>query len=225
MTDADHKAPTAEQPLRAKSLVYILAAAFAAIAGFAAVTISAYMARQAEQGLSGAQPTMSEPAASSRDAKGGMTKLVYAAAPKPLPDMTFADGSGQPKTLGDWKGKVVLLNLWATWCAPCKLEMPALNRLQAELGGADFAVVAVSLDRTGIEGPRQFLASNNLDKLGLFIDKTGGMTKKIGALGLPATLIVDREGREIARMLGPAEWDSTAAQDVIRAAVATPVGK
>jgi thiol-disulfide isomerase/thioredoxin len=119
---------------------------------------------------------------------------------------------------------VVLLNLWATWCAPCKVEMPSLNRVQAQLGGNDFAVLPISLDRQGPDLPRRFLASNNLSNLPLLIDASAGLAGKLEAIGLPATFILDREGREIARLLGPAEWDSPAALEVIRAAIAGKVG-
>lgn len=219
MTSDDQNAPAKESRPPSRFLLYILAAAFAAIAGFASVAISLLLERPSHQNAAPAQTSPAKPADTSAEA-ADMTKLVYADAPKPLPDIAFQDEAGQPRSLADWKGKFVLVNLWATWCAPCKLEMPGLNRLQAQLGGPDFAVLAISLDRTGKEGPRRFLASNNLTNLALHIDETGTLANKIGAPGLPATLILDREGREIARMVGPAEWDSAAAQDVIRAAIA-----
>jgi len=214
MTDQT-KAPRAEGSARLGPLLYILAGAFAAIAGFAAVLIGERMAQDAQRVQPSASGPAGEPAARGAD----MSKLVYAASPKTLPEIAFADESGQRRSLADWRGKVVLLNLWATWCAPCKIEMPGLNRLQAEMGGPEFEVVAVSLDKTGVEGPRKFLASSKLDKLALYIDGTGRLASNIGAIGLPATLILDREGREIARMLGPAEWDSAPAKAVIKAAM------
>lgn len=208
-------------------MLYILAAAFAAIAGFGAVTIASYLEqRRAASPQSVTQNTGGNlAAASTGDGKGGMTKLVRSDAPKVLPEIAFQDDAGQPKTLADWKGKVVLVNLWATWCAPCKVEMPSLSRLQAQLGGADFAVLPISLDRQGADLPRKFLTSNGLGNLPLLIDPSAGLAGKLDAIGLPASIILDREGREIARLLGPAEWDSPPAQQVIRAAIAGTLAK
>jgi thiol-disulfide isomerase/thioredoxin len=220
MTDQTKTSPAPQKRPDVSPVLYILAAAFAAIAGFAAITLGDFLSRQmpvtAERPAETQNTGGNLSAASAQDGKGGMSKLVYAAAPTALPEISFADEGGQTRSLADWKGKAVLLNLWATWCAPCKLEMPSLNRLQAQLGGADFAVVPVSLDRGTADGPKKFLASNGLANLPLLLDSTGGLAGKVGAIGLPATLILDREGREVARLLGPAEWDSVAAQEVIR---------
>jgi thiol-disulfide isomerase/thioredoxin len=229
MNDGKTEMPPAGKPAGSNMLLYILAAAFAAIAGFAAITVGDFLERDphfAERHPAPSTPPSAQntggnlSAASTGDGKGGMTKLVRAAEPKPLPETAFQDEAGRTKSLADWKGKVVLVNLWATWCAPCKLEMPSLSRLQAQLGGADFAVLPISLDRQGVELPRKFLASNNLGNLPLLIDPTAGLAGKLDAIGLPASLILDREGREIARLLGPAEWDSAPAIEVIRAAIA-----
>jgi thiol-disulfide isomerase/thioredoxin len=230
MNDKRTEAPPALQSAGSHTLLYILAAAFAAIAGFGAVTIADYLAQQGPRLAQPAQPPAQNTggnlsAASAGDGKGGMTKLVRAAAPKELPEIAFQDDAGQTKSLADWKGKVVLVNLWATWCAPCKVEMPSLSRLQAQLGGADFAVLPISLDRQGADLPRKFLASNNLSNLPLLIDPSAGLAGKLEAIGLPASLILDRQGREIARLLGPAEWDSAPAQEVVRAAIAGTLGK
>lgn len=205
-------------------VLYILAAAFAAIAGFTAITLGDHFARRIPAPVERTAETRNTggnlAATSTQDGKGGMSKLVRAETPTPLPDIAFNDDKGQPRSLAEWKGKVVLLNLWATWCAPCKLEMPSLDRLQAKLGGADFAVLPVSLDRGGADVPRKFLSASNLANLPLLQDETAGLAGKIGAIGLPATLILDREGREVARLLGPAEWDSPHAVAVIREVIA-----
>ena len=233
MNDSQSERPSAPQAAGSHTLLYILAAAFAAIAGFGAVTIGDYLARQPryeQQASPSPQSTTQNTggnlvAESAGDGKGGMTKLVRAAEPKTLPEIAFQDEAGQTKSLADWKGKVVLVNLWATWCGPCKVEMPSLSRLQAQLGGSDFAVLPISLDRQGVELPRKFLASNNLGNLPLLIDPSAGLAGKLDAIGLPASLILDREGREIARLLGPAEWDSPHAMEVIRAAISGTLGK
>lgn len=128
--------------------------------------------------------------------------------PKPLPELRFKDDDGHPKSLADFRGKIVLLNVWATWCGPCREEMPTLDRLQAELGGAGFAVVALSIDRAGIDVVRKFFGEIGIRNLALYIDESGKALRELGIFGLPVTLLIDREGREIGRLIGPTEWDT-----------------
>jgi thiol-disulfide isomerase/thioredoxin len=125
----------------------------------------------------------------------------------PLSGVRFQDGQGKELSLEDFRGRVVLLNLWATWCAPCRKEMPALDRLQMQLGGPGFEVVAVSIDRDP-ELVREFFREHGIESLALYIDASGDITGTLRAIGIPTTLLVDREGREIWRMTGPAEWDA-----------------
>jgi thiol-disulfide isomerase/thioredoxin len=148
-----------------------------------------------------------------------MAAFVFRKQPEALPEVKFQDAEGKQRTLADWRGKVVLLNLWATWCLPCRREMPALDRLQQELGSDRFEVVAVSVDRKGIEGARKFLDETKAGKLALYVDPTTRLTSELRAVGLPATLLIDAQGREIGRLLGPAEWDSEDAKRLIRAAL------
>jgi thiol-disulfide isomerase/thioredoxin len=115
---------------------------------------------------------------------------------------------------------VVLLNLWATWCAPCRKEMPTLNDVQKQLGSKDFEVVALSVDRKGLEASTAFLKETGADSLGLYIDETTTSLNMLQALGLPVTLLIDRKGREIGRLLGPAEWNSAEAIALMKAALA-----
>ena len=129
-------------------------------------------------------------------------------APRPMPPLVFADGDGRTVHLRDFRGKVIVLNLWATWCAPCRKEMPALDRLQARLGGRDFEVVALSVDFTGLQVVRNFYRDFGIKHLRLFIDPSSQVLEQVKVLGLPATLLIDRNGREIGRLVGPAEWDS-----------------
>ena len=131
-----------------------------------------------------------------------------ASAAKQIRELQFEDGAGRAHTLADFKGKLVLLNLWATWCAPCREEMPALDRLQAKLAGPAFEVVAVSVDQQGPEIARKFFAETGVKALALYIDRSAQAAFKLGTPGLPATLLVDRSGREIGRHLGPANWDA-----------------
>src|SRR5258707_12085176 len=141
--------------------------------------------------------------------------FVVHASPQPIPTIKFEDNQGQWRSLADFKGKTVLLNIWATWCVPCRREMPALDRLQAKLGGPDFEVVPVSVDRGGIEVVKKVYAEIGARNLTMYIDSSGQLLRAVGAVGLPTTLLVDRAGREIARIIGPAEWDAPEIADFI----------
>ncbi|MCD1636709.1 TlpA family protein disulfide reductase [Martelella mediterranea] len=128
--------------------------------------------------------------------------------PRPLPEITFDNGNGQGLTLADFEGKTVLLNIWATWCVPCREEMPTLDALQAELGGSGFEVVPLSVDRAGPEVVRKFYAEIGIEHLGLYIDASMRASFDLQAPGLPTTLLLDAEGRELGRLVGPAEWNT-----------------
>ena len=130
--------------------------------------------------------------------------------------MNFTDGETNPLTLADFRGKVVLVNLWATWCAPCVREMPTLDRLQAVLGSADFEVVAIAQDRKGFEVVTPFLHDRDIEQLSVYADSSSQATRAFGVLGLPASVLIDRAGNEIGRLIGPAEWDSPEAIALIR---------
>ncbi|SJM33676.1 TlpA family protein disulfide reductase [Mesorhizobium delmotii] len=140
--------------------------------------------------------------------------------PQPVPEISFQDADGQPRTLADFSGKIVLLNIWATWCAPCRKEMPTLDRLQAELGGPDFEVVALSVDRKGHKAVRKFFDEIGVKHLALNIDTSSKAMFTLGAFGLPLTLLIDRQGREVGRVVGPAEWDSPEMLGFIRDRIA-----
>lgn len=135
-------------------------------------------------------------------------KFVMHAAPKPVAAIQFEDALGKSRSLTDFRGKVVLLNIWATWCVPCRKEMPALDRLQALFEARDFEVLPLSIDRGGLDVVRKFYAEVGIQKLGIYRDTSGGATRGLGAVGIPTTLLIDREGREIGRLIGPAEWDA-----------------
>jgi thiol-disulfide isomerase/thioredoxin len=151
--------------------------------------------------------------------RGTMTAFVMRKEPVALPDIAFKDGQGNPVTLADWRGRVVLINLWATWCAPCRREMPALDRLQVKLGGEDFEVLAISVDRKGAEASAKFLSETGAENLALYVDETFKVARDLKAPGLPVTILVDRQGREIGRVTGPAEWDSEDALALIGAVI------
>ena len=141
-------------------------------------------------------------------------------APKPVAAINFDDAQGRSRSLAEFKGKVVLLNIWATWCGPCRKEMPALDRLQAALGGPEFEVVALSIDRGGTDAVRKFFADIGIRTLAMYLDSSGQALRTLSALGLPTTLLIDREGREIGRLIGPAEWDSPEMIEFVRCVVA-----
>ncbi|MEA2915173.1 MAG: hypothetical protein QOJ15_7254 [Bradyrhizobium sp.] len=159
-------------------------------------------------------------------AHGEVAALTMAAAPLRLPDLAFEDAEGKPKKLSDWRGRTVLVNLWATWCVPCRKEMPALEGLQTKLGGANFEVVAVNIDTRDPDKPKNFLKDANLTRLGYFSDQKAKVFQDLKAagraLGMPTSVLVDGQGCEIATIAGPAEWDSDDAVKLITAA-AKPV--
>jgi thiol-disulfide isomerase/thioredoxin len=138
------------------------------------------------------------------------------ASPRPIAAVEFEDGQGRKRALVDFRGKVVLLNLWATWCGPCRKEMPTLDRLQSQLGGADFEVVALSIDRGGQAVVKSFFDEIGVQRLAIYVDATAEAGTKLGILGVPTTLLLDGAGREIGRVTGPAEWDSPEVIETIR---------
>ena len=156
-------------------------------------------------------------------AHGEVAAVTMATAPLRLPDLAFEDVDGKAKKLSDWRGKTVLLNLWATWCVPCRKEMPALDELQAKLGSKDFEVVAVNIDTRDPEKPKNFLKEAKLTRLGYFTDQKAKVfqdLKSVGrALGMPTSVLVDAQGCEIGTIAGPAEWASEDAVKLIKAAV------
>jgi thiol-disulfide isomerase/thioredoxin len=129
-------------------------------------------------------------------------------APAPMPELRFSDGEGQPLSLADFRGKVVLLNIWATWCVPCRKEMPTLDRLQAALGGTRFEVVALSIDRGRADVVRKFYAETGIQHLSVRVDSSSQAGFALATVGLPTTLLIDGGGRELGRLIGPAEWDA-----------------
>jgi thiol-disulfide isomerase/thioredoxin len=156
-------------------------------------------------------------------AHGEVAALTMATTPLKIPDLAFQDADGQPKKLSDWRGRTVLVNLWATWCVPCRKEMPALDGLETKLGGPDFEVVAVNIDTRDPEKPKNFLKEENLTRLSFFADQKAKVfqdLKNIGrALGMPTSVLVDAQGCEIATIAGPADWASDDAVKLIKAAL------
>ena len=148
-----------------------------------------------------------------------MAAFIKHPQPKDIATFSFADGAGAAKTLTDWKGRIVVLNLWATWCAPCRKEMPELAKLQKLLGSADFEVVALSEDLKGAEASAAFLKEAGAENLALYVDPKATALAAVQSVGLPTTLLIDRNGKEIGRLLGPADWASEDAQTLVKAAL------
>jgi thiol-disulfide isomerase/thioredoxin len=137
-------------------------------------------------------------------------------APRPVANVRFADAKGRMRDLASFHGKVVLLNIWATWCGPCRQEMPTLDRLQATLGGKDFEVVALSIDRGGQAAVSSFFDETDVRTLAIYVDATTEAQARLGIIGVPTTLLLDRQGREVGRVTGPAQWDSPEVIDTIK---------
>ncbi len=133
-----------------------------------------------------------------------------------IAEVRFVDVDGRRMSIADFRGKQVLLNIWATWCGPCREEMPALDRLQTRLGGPDFEVVALSIDRDGVDVVRDFYTELELKALRIYVDTSTLAPINLNVLGIPTTLLLDRNGRELGRYTGPAEWDDEAAVSAIR---------
>ncbi len=152
------------------------------------------------------------------------TKFVLRDTPKPLPEIAIADSEGKVGALADFRGKFVLLNIWATWCVPCRKEMPTLDRLQGQLGGPEFEVVALSIDRGGAELVRKFYREIGIQHLAVRIDAKAEAPSALETVGVPTTLLIDRQGREIGRLVGPAEWDSPEMIGFLRDAISQKAG-
>ena len=213
----------------ASPAITLVAASLAAIAGFATVYVSF---APSDNGRAPLSPSASEgggaPAKPDEEVatspliglnKGAMAPFVVRPKPLDLPEIAFVTGNGEKKSLADWKGKIVLLNIWATWCVPCREEMPALDKLQTELGGSDFEVVAVNIDKGGPDKARAFLAETGVTRLTLYTDPSGKLFAALKAVGMPTTLLISRDGKEIGRLIGPADWGSPEAKALIEAAI------
>jgi thiol-disulfide isomerase/thioredoxin len=161
-------------------------------------------------------------------AHGEVAALALAHTPFLVPVLAFKDAEGHARTLKDWRGHTVLLNLWATWCVPCRKEMPALDALQRELGGPKFEVVAINIDTRDPEKPLAFLKDIGVTHLTYYSDQSAKVFQELKlagkAFGMPTTLIVDRSGCEIGEMAGPAEWASPDGVKLVSAAISSPDG-
>ncbi len=154
---------------------------------------------------------------------GDIAAFAVTDEPRPMPSLAFLDGEGKSASLDDFKGKIVLFNLWATWCAPCRHEMPAFDTLQETYGGDDFQIVPVSIDRGGMDKPKAFYEEIGLKHLPFYQDETMGvfntLKKQSLAFGLPTTVLLDREGCILGALNGPADWAGNDAKALIETAI------
>ncbi|TXN50907.1 TlpA family protein disulfide reductase, partial [Methylobacterium sp. WL18] len=154
-------------------------------------------------------------------AKGEVAGMQAVTQARPAPEIRFKGPDGAETALSDLKGRLLLVNLWATWCAPCKAEMPALDRLQAELGGPDFTVVAINVDTRNLDKPPEWLKQAGIHALAFYADPGGRVLPAIQrdtqSPGLPTTMLIDPQGCTIGVMKGPAAWSSPDGLGLIRA--------
>jgi thiol-disulfide isomerase/thioredoxin len=154
--------------------------------------------------------------------EGDLRKLTLHAAPRPAGAAAFTGRDGAEHTLADSNGKVRLLNFWATWCAPCRIEKPSLDALAAELTSPDFEVIAVASGRHELDAIDRFNAEVGVEHLATYIDPTNALAMEMAVPGLPVTVLLNREGEEIARLMGGADWDSPSARAIIDRVIALP---
>ena len=168
----------------------------------------------------GANPALADVAAAQALRGEAMKKLGLHAEARTLPEVVLLDLADQPKSLADYRGKWVVLNFWATWCPPCRKEMPGLGRLQADLGDDNFTVVTLATGRNPVTGIVRFFEEAGVQNLPALRDPKSALASQIGIMGLPVTLILNPEGHEVGRMIGDADWDSAEAKAVLAALMA-----
>jgi thiol-disulfide isomerase/thioredoxin len=210
--------PTPSTAKRARAMI-VLGAVAAVVTGLAIYGIGAMQRNPADAAC---RPSAELAKRLAPLARGEVAAINIAADPKRLPDLAFTDAAGKERKLADFRGRTVLLNLWATWCVPCRKEMPALDALQGKLGGDKFEVVAVNIDTRNLDKPKTWLAEVGITRLGYFADPSAKVfqdLKAVGrAVGMPTTLLIDPQGCELGVLAGPAEWASDDAIRLIEAA-------
>ena len=165
----------------------------------------------------GANPALADVTAAEALREGDMRKLGFHEAPQPVPEIGLVDLDDAPRSLEEWRGQWVVVNFWATWCAPCRHEMPALDRLAAAMAPDGPVVVTVATGRNAVPAIRKFFDEIAVRNLPALRDPKSELARKMGVLGLPVTVILNPEGEEVARLIGDAEWDSDSAKAVLRA--------
>jgi thiol-disulfide isomerase/thioredoxin len=207
--------PRRRRLVGAASAVLVLGAAVAALYGTGRLT--------GNRADSECSPSAAALARLAPLAQGEVAAFQVAAKPEAAPALAFDDADGAHKTLSDFRGRTILLNLWATWCEPCRREMPALDKLQGELGGPGFEVVAVNIDTRDLDKPKAWLANVGVNRLTYFSDREAKIFQDLRragqAEGMPTTLLIDPKGCRLGTMSGPAEWADPDGLRLIRAAL------
>ncbi|MCA0997571.1 MULTISPECIES: TlpA disulfide reductase family protein [Roseobacteraceae] len=170
-------------------------------------------------GVALANPALADVQSASALREGEMKKLVFHPAPKPAGTEGFIDFEGNPKALSDLEGKWALVNFWATWCAPCREEMPALSALQKDMGGDSFEVVTIATGRNPPPAMQSFFDEIGVDNLPLNRDPKSKLARQMAVLGLPVSVILNPEGEEVARLTGDVDWASENARAVLAALI------
>ncbi|MEZ5777603.1 MAG: TlpA disulfide reductase family protein [Paracoccaceae bacterium] len=168
----------------------------------------------------GANGALADTAAIEALREGSMKKLMFAAEPEVVAETVFTDETGVEHRLSDWRGKHVVLNFWATWCAPCRKELPALDALNRDFGGEGFAVVTVATGRNPVPAIKRLFSEVGVETLPILLDPKQELAREMGVFGLPVTVILDPDGQEIARLSGDAEWDGDSARAIVSALLA-----
>lgn len=214
--DASNKHKHASLPAK-----YLIASCLAVIAGFATVYLSFAPSDNGRPPASAPDETGMGTGSGSLAGlnKGAMVAFVARLKPLDVPEVAFEGPDGAQVTLADFTGKVLLLNIWATWCVPCREEMPQLNALEAELGGNKFEVVAINIDKGGVDKAKAFLDETGAKDLTFYADPSGKLFTKLKAVGMPTTLLLNAQGQEIGRLVGPADWASPEAKRLVEAAL------
>lgn len=200
-----------------------MAVAFGAVGLLALGGVAAFYSAQGRAGNSACSAAAAKAETLRPLAKGEVAAVQVASAPAPLPDLAFNGPDGNPTTLSAFRGRTVLVNLWATWCMPCLHEMPALAKLQGALGGPDFEVVTINIDTRNLDKPKAWLAQKNITGLTYYSDPQAKVFQDLRAAkkidGMPVSALVDPEGCELALLQGPADWASADAKALIETAL------
>jgi thiol-disulfide isomerase/thioredoxin len=192
-------------------------AAVGIIAALIIIAVGFVASREApETGPAQEAVATADPPAPAPEEKQGVSAIVWHETPLDLPATVFKDAADADQTLANFAGKVMVVNFWATWCAPCVKEMPTLDALQAKLGGPEFQVVAISQDREGARVAKPFAEKQEWKNLAFFVESAGRFMRDAKLNGLPTSLIIDKNGREVGRLEGELEWDSPEVEKVLR---------